>query len=201
MAPIPRSVSFFFLLLLGLCSAAFAQTTPPPDLPEVGDPAMILASFGKDGRWRILAGDKDGKVRQYLLAWEGGSKTPNVVTYVVTGEGRTFSATWGQGPVNPAAFNCATDKAPVFGEKSLWVATDSGPGLKFEEVEYDDLKGLFKNLTLTRREAVREARSARRSIVAGSMQANIMVFLREKNRRKWAERGWLRPATDCFRIN
>ena len=200
MAPIRQSVSFF-LLLLGLCSAAFAQATPPPELPKVDDPVMIRASYSKDGRQRILAAGKDGKVRQYLLAWEDGSQMPNVVTYVVTGEGGTFSATWGRGPVNPVAFNCATDKAPAFGEKSLWVATATGPGLKFEEVDYEDLKGLFRNLALTRREAVREARSARRSIVAGSIQSNIMIFLREKNRRKWAERGWLRPATDCFRIN
>jgi hypothetical protein len=189
------------LFMFALCPSAFAQASPVPDLPKVGDPVMILAKYGKDGRERIFAGDTDGKVRQYLLVWEDGSNMPNVVTYVVSGEGHTFNATWGQGPVNPAAFNCAADKAPVFGEKSLWVATDTGSGLKFEEVEYDELKGLFKNLALARREAVREARSPRRSIMAGSMQANIMIFLKEKNRRKWAERGWLRPATDCYLIN
>jgi hypothetical protein len=62
-------------------------------------------------------------VQQYLEVWENQSKAPNVVTYVLVGGKQPFTATWGRGPVNTAAFNCKADKRPEFGEKDLWVAT------------------------------------------------------------------------------
>ena len=113
-------------------SAASAQTAPPPELPKVGKPVLIGLAFANDGRGRVMAADEDGKVEQYLLVWADGAKEPDVVVYVLAAGAQHRTVIWGRGPVNRAAFNCAADAAPQFGEKSFWVATSTASGLKFE---------------------------------------------------------------------
>jgi hypothetical protein len=181
-------------------TAASPQSTPPLELPKVGELKQIGISYASDGRGKIMAGDKSGKVQQYLEVWVDKSKVANVVTYVLVGnDGRTFSATWGRGPVNPIAFNCRADKTPEFGEKSLWVATDTNGVLTFQAIEYEPLKGLFDNLIRARQDWTREVNAPIQRRSTSTSEQNILLFLKEKNRQKWLEQGWLRPATTCIR--
>ena len=110
-----------------------------------------------------------------------------------------MTATWGRGPVNPAAFNCNVELAPQFGEKSFWVVTVEGKGLKFQEIADGEIKGLFGNLTVIRRDLIRDVSSKMRSSAANSNEHNVVFFFKEKNRKKWLEQGWLQPATTCVR--
>jgi hypothetical protein len=181
-------------------TVASAQSPPQFELPKVGEPKQIGISYASDGRGKIMAGDKSGKVQQYLEVWVDKSKVANVVTYVLVGDDRkTFSATWGRGAVNPIAFNCRADKIPEFGEKSLWVATDTNGVLTFQEIEYEPLKGLFENLGRAREDWKREVNSSVQRRSTSTSEQNILLFLKEKNRKMWLEQGWLQPATMCFR--
>ena len=181
-------------------TAALPQSTPQFELPKVGELRQIGITYANDGRGKVMAGDKSGKVQQYLEVWVDKSKVANVVTYVLVGDdGKTFSATWGKGPVNPIAFNCRADKTPEFGEKSFWVATDSNGVLTFQELQYEPLKGLFENLGRAREDWKREVNSPIQRRSTSTSEQNILLFLKEKNRQKWMEQGWLRPATMCVR--
>lgn len=105
----------------------------------------------------------------------------------------------GRGPVNPVAFNCKATKIPEFGEKSLWVVTDTNGVLTFEEINYEPLKGLFENLGRAREDWRREVNAPIQRRSTSTSERNILLFLKEKNRQKWLEQGWLRPATTCIR--
>ena len=188
------------VLIALTATATLPQSTPQFELPKVEELKQIGISYASDGRGKIMAGDKSGKVQQYLEVWVDKSKVANVVTYVLVGDDRkTFSATWGRGPVNPIAFNCRADKTPEFGEKSFWVATDTNGVLTFQEIEYEPLKGLFENLGRAREDWKREVNSPNQRRSTSTSEQNILLFLKEKNRKKWLEQGWLRPATMCIR--
>lgn len=192
-------------LLLSLAalaaSDARSQQPPPPELPKIPESTTIGIAYAPDGRGKVMAADKYGKVRQYLNVWENQSKEPNVVTYVMTtDEGRGYSATWGVGPVNPAAFACKPVEVPQFDEKTMWVATDAGGALKFAAIDAGDLRGLFRDLKRARQDYNREVNSQHQRYGANNPEQNILILLKEKNRKKWLELGWLRPATNCFRF-
>jgi hypothetical protein len=181
-------------------TAAWAQSAPQFELPKVGELKQIGISYASDGRGKIMAGDKSGRVQQYLEIWVDKSKDANVVTYILVGDnGKTFSATWGKGPVNPVAFNCRAEKTPEFGEKSFWVATDNNGVMTFQEIQYEPLKGLFENLGRAREDWKREVNSPIQRQSTSTSEQNILLFLKEKNRKMWLEQGWLRPATLCVR--
>lgn len=191
-------IGAILVLVLLTATTASAQSSTQLELPKVGEPGIISIGYSNDGRGRVRAADSKGKVQQYLEVWENQSKMPNVVTYMlVGGDGRTFSATWGRGPVNPAAFNCKAENVPEFGEKSLWVATVTDGVLKFQEIDNEDIKGLFSNLAKARRDWGREVNSANQRYAANTTEQNLLTFLKEKNRKKWLEQGWLQPATTC----
>jgi hypothetical protein len=179
---------------------ASAQTPSPIVLPKVDEPRIIGINYAPDGRGKVRAADKNGAVQQYLEVWENQSKIPNVITYMlVSSEGATFSTTWGKGPVNPAAFKCEAEAIPEFTEKTLWVATVTDDVLTFREIKDDDVKGLFRNLELARRDYNREVNASSQRYNANTTEQNILTFLKEKNRKKWLEQGWLQPATACVR--
>ncbi len=52
----------------------------------------------------------------------------------------------GDGDRQPHGFYRKAGQVPEFGEKSLWVAIVIGEKLRFQEIEYGDLTGLFGNL-------------------------------------------------------
>lgn len=183
-----------------IATAASPQSTPQFELPKVDEARQIGISYASDGRGRVMAGDRSGKVQQYLEIWVDKSKVANMVTYVLVGDdGKTFSATWGKGPVNPLAFNCRADKTPEFGEKSFWVATDANGVVTFQEIQYEPLKGLFENLGRAREDWKREVNSPIQRRSTSTSEQNILLFLKEKNRKMWLDQGWLRPATTCVR--
>ncbi|MCA1621588.1 MAG: hypothetical protein LC795_20410 [Acidobacteria bacterium] len=182
-------------------SVATAQEATRPELPKIPESKTIGIGYASDGRGKVVAADKYGKVRQYLNVWENQSKEPNVVTYVLTTEeGRGYSATWGVGPVNPAAFGCKAREVPQFDEKAMWAATAEAGVLTFTPVDDDDLRGLFRDLKRARQDYNREVNSQHQRSAANTPEQNILILLKEKNRKKWLERGWLRPATTCFRF-
>lgn len=171
-----------------------------PGLPKVPEPKIISVSYAPEsGIGRVLAADRNGKVQQYLEIWEGEKKQPNVVTYVLVGDGQTFSATWGKGPVNRKAFNCEAGEIPEFSEKSFWVATVADGKLTFQEIKDGDVKGLFENLTQARRDWEREVSAVNQRRNTNLTQENILIFIKEKNREKWLQQGWLQLATTCIR--
>jgi len=176
---------------------ALAQSSPETELPKIEEARNIGISFNRKGAGRILAADREGKVHQYLEIWEDDKKSPNVVTYILVGDGKTLTATWGRGPVNTSAFRCKAESVPQFGEKSVWVATSSGGVLTFKEIEDNDIKGLFANVIQARRDFDREVGGWNQRRMANTPEKNILTLLKEKNRKKWLELGWLRPATTC----
>ncbi len=189
---------FAFMALTAI--TALADTAPLLELPKIGEAQVIGIRFAADGRGKIMAADKNGKVQQYLEVWANQSNVPNAVTYVLIGEdGNTFSATWGRGPVNPAAFTCQADTLPEFGEKVLWVATVTDGALAFQEIKDSAVKGMFDNVTQARRDFGREVGPSAQRANANTTEINLLTFLKEKNRKKWAEQGWLQPATTCIR--
>jgi hypothetical protein len=184
--------------LIALISTTAVAQSAPPELPKVGEIKGIAIAYTNDGRGKISAADKNGLVQQYLEVWENQSAIPNVVTYMLIGtDGSAFSVTWGRGPLNTKAFRCLRGQSPEFGEKSFWVATVNDGKLGFEEIKDESIKGLFDNLTQARRDWKREVNAANQRYNANTTQQNILFFLKEKNRKKWLEQGWLRPATGC----
>lgn len=170
-----------------------------PGLPKVPDSEGIAISYSPtNGVGKVLAVDENNKVHQYLEIWEDGKKLPNVVTYILVGEGQTFSATWGKGPVNTKVFNCKPDSIPEFGEKSFWVATVKDDEVTFQEIKDGDVKGLFENLAQARRNWEREVSAINQRANANLVQENILTFMKEKNRKKWLDLGWLQVATKCI---
>ncbi len=184
-------------LLIG--ETALAQSSPETELPKIEEAKNIGISFNLKGAGQILAADREGKVHQYLEIWEDDKKSPNVVTYILVGGGKTFTATWGRGPVNSSAFRCKAETVPQFGEKAVWVATSSGGVLSFTEIDDKDIKGLFTNVIQARRDFDREVGGWNQRRMANTPEQNILTFLKEKNRKKWLELGWLRSATTCVR--
>jgi hypothetical protein len=180
-------------------ATALAQSSPETVLPKIEEARIISISFNLKGAGRILAADREGKVHQYLEVWEDDKKSPNVVTYVLVGEGKTFTATWGRGPVNASAFRCKAESVPQFGEKALWVATSSDGVLTFKEIDDGDIKGLFANVIQARRNFDREVGGWNPRRMANTPENNILSLLKEKTRKKWLELGWLRPATTCVK--
>lgn len=175
-----------------------AQSLHQTALPKIEDPSIISIAYSPDGFGRISAADKNGKIRQYLEVWENQSKVPNVVTYVLRGDdGTAFTATWGRGQVNTAAFACNANKIPELGEKSLWVARVSEGVLTFQEIKDDDIKGLFENLTQARRDWNQTVNAANQRRNANLTQENILTLLKKKNREKWLAQGWLQLASSC----
>lgn len=184
---------------------ALAQEQPnielsKPELPKIPDPKIIAIAFSPDsGIGRVRAADKNGVVNQYLEIWENDKRVPNVVTYVLVAGGQSYTATWGKGPVNPKAFTCELDKVPAFGEKSFWVATVKDETLSFQEIKDGDIKGLFDNLATARRDYNREVNASTQRNNANLVENNILLLLKEKNRQKWSQQGWLQPAPICIR--
>ncbi len=169
-----------------------------PSLPKIPESKGIGISYSPDkGIGRIVAADENNKVHQYLEIWEDGKKLPNVVTYLLIGDGQTFSATWGKGPVNPKSFTCKADNIPEFGEKVFWVATVKDGALTFQEIKDGDVKGLFENLAQARRDWGITVSAINQRANANLVQENILGFMKEKNRKKWLDQGWLQPATLC----
>lgn len=183
-----------------MATTFIAQTSPQSELPKVPDARNISIAFSGTGIGRIMAADERGKVRQYLEEWENSSKEPNVITYVLVGdEGPTFTATWGKGPINTEAFTCVPDKIPEFDKKIFWVATVNNGELTFQEIQDDDVKGLFGNILSARRDYNREASASNQRTRTNYTEQNILGLLKEKNRKKWFEKGWLQPASSCVR--
>lgn len=178
-----------------------SQSLVQTELPDVPEAKHIGIGYSDDGRGKIRAADEKGKVYQSLLIWENESKAPNVITYVLIGtDGRGFTATWGRGPVNLKAFNCIANDVPPFTEKALWVATFKGATMTFQEIKDDDLKALFSSLTQTRRDYNREVSAMNQRSNANTTEQNILLLMKEKNRRKWQERGWLLPVSPCVSL-
>lgn len=170
-----------------------------PDLPKIPESKGIGISYSPDNAiGKIVAADENNKVHQYLEIWEDNKKLPNVVTYVLIGDGQTFSTTWGKGPVNPKAFTCKADNVPQFGEKVFWVATVKDGALTFQEIKDGDVKGLFENLAQVRRDWGITVSAINQRSNANLIQQNILGFMKEKNRKKWLDLGWLQPATRCM---
>jgi hypothetical protein len=190
-------VMFMSANLLALSGrSGVGQSSSASNLPWVGKPRMIGLLYTRDGRGKILMADETGKVQQSLELWEDHSRVPNVISYMLVSlQLESFSVTWGRGPVNRAAFACSVDKAPVFSEKTIWVATAANGILSFQEIKDSDVKALFQDLNQAR---LRADRNATRGL-AGVFEQNIMIFVKEKNRKKWLERGWLTPTNTCVR--
>lgn len=181
-----------------MAMTSLGQTLPQLELPKVNEARNISIGFTGKGIGRIMAADERGKVQQYLEIWENKSTEPNVITYVlVGGEGTTFTATWGKGPVNTGAFRCEPDKIPEFDKRVFWVATVDNGALTFQEIQDDDIKGLFGNIIQARRDYNREVNAANQRSRANNTEQNILSLLKEKTRKKWLERGWLQPANSC----
>lgn len=156
---------------------------------------MISLSSKGNGRSRLLVADEDGKVQQSLELWEDQSRGLSVITYMLVGlDLKSFSVTWGRGTINPTAFACRFDNPPIFTEKSIWVATANKGILTFQEIQDGDVKALFRDVNQLR---LRNDRNASRVEKPGLIEQNIMIFFKEKNRKKWLERGWLRPTNTC----
>ncbi|MBC7909893.1 MAG: hypothetical protein H7Y30_05305 [Pyrinomonadaceae bacterium] len=190
-------VSLFAFVALTATTAS-AQSSTPLELPKIEEAKHIGISFANDGRGRIRGADKTGMVRQYLEIWANEKQLPNIVTYVLIGDGgQTFTATWGRGPVNSTAFTCQADKLPEFGEKSVWVAMVNDGALVFQEINDDAVKGVFDNLIRARRDYGREVNANFQRSNANTTEINLLTFFKEKNRKKWAEQGWLHQATTC----
>jgi hypothetical protein len=200
------------IIMLGILAAvaltgtvALAQSGSPQaattlELPKINEAKQIGIGYADDGRGRIMAGDRSGRVQQYLEVWVDKSKEANVVTYILVGDdGKTFSATWGKGPVNTVVFNCKPEKIPEFGAKTFWVAIENNSVIAFQEIQYEPVKGLFENLGRAREDYKRERDSQVQRRSTSTSEQNILLFIKEKNRKMWAEQGWLRPATLCIR--
>ena len=192
-------------VILALTTATTSAQSPPPspqfELPKIEEARIIGLKYRNDGFGKILAADKSGKVQQYMDVWADQSKAPIMITYVIVGtDGQTFTATWGRGPVDPAAFTCQASSVPEFGKKSLWVAIVSNGVLTFQEIENGDVKGLFDNLTIARQEWSQTIGSAHQRYYANLTQENVLGFMKEKNRKKWVEQGWLRPLNPCTQL-
>ena len=195
-----RVVSVVAVLAL-LATPVLAQSSPQFELPKVDEPSVIGIGYNGEGQGRIRAADRQGRVHQFLEVWENKSKAPNVVSYILIGDDRSayFSATWGRGPVNTDAFNCAAKEVPDFSEKTLWVATVAEGVLTFQEIQDSDIKGLFSNLATVRRDWGMEINSASQRNNANLTQENLLTFMKKKNREKWLQNGWLLPANGCVR--
>lgn len=75
-----------------------------------------------------------------------------------------------------------------------------GEKLRFQEIEYGDLTGLFGNLNRGRRDYDREANSMYQMRgLASISEHNILSFLSEKNRKKWMAQGRMQPANTRVR--
>lgn len=104
MKNLKRKITITGILLTVALTATTAspQSTPQFELPKVGELKQIGISYASDGRGKVMAGDRSGRVQQYLEVWVDNSKVANVVTYVLVGDDRrTFSATWAEGPSIP----------------------------------------------------------------------------------------------------
>lgn len=198
-------VAGFAAAVLVVATTALSQANPPRaaaqlELPKINEAKQIGIGYADDGRGRIMIADRSGKVQQYLEVWVDKSKEANVVTYLLVGDdGKTFSATWGRGPVNAVVFNCKPEKIPEFGAKSFWVATENNGVIAFQEIQSEPVKGLFENLGRAREDYKRERDSQVQRRSTSTSEQNILLFVKEKNRKTWAEQGWLKPATLCIR--
>lgn len=181
-----------------LATTTLTQTSPQLELPKVNEARNISIAFTGKGVGRIMAADDRGKIRQYLEIWENETTEPNVITYVlVGGESTSFSATWGKGPINTAAFRCDSDKIPEFDKKIIWVATVNNGKLTFQEIKDDDIKGLFGNILQARKDYNREVNAQSQRSRTNNTEQNILGLLKEKTRKKWLELGWLQPVNSC----
>jgi hypothetical protein len=68
----------------------------------------------------------------------------------------------------------------------------------FQEIKDGDVKGLFENLAQARRNWEREVSAINQRANANLVQENILTFMKEKNRKKWLDLGWLQVATKCI---
>lgn len=184
-------------IFASMAMTSLAQTTPQLELPKIVEPDHITVDPSSPVG-RIFAENKRGKKPQYLEEWENKSNQPNVITYVLIGDdGTAFTATWGKGPINPKAFRCKPDKFPEFGEKVFWVATEQKGKLMFQEIKDDNIKHLFENVSEILRTWRSEVNAKYKWLRVNNMQLNILNFMKEKNRKKWYEQGWLQLANRC----
>jgi len=187
------------IFLIASAAGAVAQTSLLT-LPKVLEPKVIAINYSNDHRGRVLAADDKGRVQQWLEVWENEAKVPTVVTYVLAGLDRSaFSVIWGQGPVNMRAFNCKVENVPKFADNAMWVATVEKGTLKFKEINDNDIKGLFANLFRSRNDWDREVGSQHQRHRTNITESNILSFLKEKNRERWLQEGWLQNANDCVK--
>jgi hypothetical protein len=178
-------------------TTAISQSSSVFELPKIGEPRMISLSSNGNGSSRLAVADENGKVQQSLELWEDQSRNLNVITYMLVGlDLKSFSVTWGRGAINPAAFACRFDNPPIFSEKSIWVATANNGILSVQEIQDGDVKGMFRDVNQLR---LRNDRNRTQVGKPGLIEQNIMIFMKEKNRKKWLERGWLTPTNTCVR--
>lgn len=196
-----RMVFVKVLLLLCLITKLTpAQTAKQKELPKVPEPESISITFTKNaGVGKISAADRNGKVQQWLEVWENELKSPNVITYVLVGDGVSFSATWGRGRIDRRAFGCMASEVPEFDDKTFWTATVIAGLTTFSEIKDEGIEGLFENVKRARTDlGAPEGLVMAKGGYASIVQTNLVNFMKVKNRKKWLDQGWLQPATKCI---
>lgn len=187
------------VILFLTAMTASAQSPPQQGLPKVPEPVYISIAYSTSaGIGKISAADRDGRVQQWLEVWENELKSPNVITYVLVGDGVSFTATWGRGRIDPRVFGCMASEVPEFGEKTFWTATVIAGLVTFSEIKDDGIEGLFENVNRARTDlGAPEGLELARGGYATIVQKNLVNFMKVKNRKKWLDKGWLQPATKC----
>ncbi len=178
---------------------AQAQNAPKTELPKIEEARLIQVGYSGKGMGMINLANRSGKVNQYFEIWEDKSDAPSMVTYVLVGDDKkAFMATWGKGPVNPAAFRCRLNNLPVFNEKTIWVSTFDKASITFQEIDDKEIKNLFGNLQQIRREWNDQFNRTNPARITSIAQNNVLGLVKEKTRIKWLERGWLQTPNPCM---